>query len=60
MRAWIEINCHEMLLSVHASPSSRGRGLKFASAFNMDKVEFVALFMRAWIEITWNILLFAG
>ena len=37
------------------SPSSRGRGLKYTNNLAVCLSVLVALFTRAWIEITWNI-----
>ena len=36
------------------SPSLRGRGLKYKAGFENAFITKVALFTRAWIEITWT------
>ena len=38
-----------------ASPSLRGRGLKLRLALSVVKLQTVALFARAWIEMTQDI-----
>ena len=51
-RAWIEIkNKKQRNRSDNASPSLRGRGLKYNLGFEMSFLLPVALFTRAWIEI---------
>ena len=37
------------------SPSSRGRGLKCHSDFEKNQITLVALFTRAWIEISFAV-----
>ncbi len=42
---------------IYKSPSSRGRGLKYIITFICAYLRQVALFTRAWIEISWLYLL---
>ena len=53
-RAWIEIPKSRAKKFVPASPSSRGRGLKYTNNFDGLPICVVALFTRAWIEIITN------
>ena len=39
-------------MSVEQSPSLRGRGLKYAQLLGFCFLRYVALFTRAWIEIS--------
>ena len=50
-RAWIEMTCGIIAYGRNASPSSRGRGLKYHNASSPLYIRPVALFTRAWIEI---------
>ena len=50
-RAWIEIFLHFNQSFFNASPSLRGRGLKYLLSSYLCLLCFVALFARAWIEI---------
>ena len=50
-RAWIEIFCLSLFFSSLASPSSRGRGLKYHDICRPTDNCRVALFTRAWIEM---------
>ena len=53
-RAWIEIPKSRAKKFVPASPSSRGRGLKYTVRQHKALPATVALFTRAWIEILWH------
>ena len=50
-RAWIEISPFMKNAPRKPSPSSRGRGLKYCTAYRTWLFFCVALFTRAWIEI---------
>ena len=48
----MKFRCTELLTEYHWSPSLRGRGLKSTNTTGIPVTALVALFARAWIEMS--------